>query len=66
MTFDQIRRLPVLVAIIVSGIAAVLLQPFLSESYIVVASLLGMLCAYLLHDKESEVMFEEALDEAND
>jgi len=54
MTFDQIRRVPVLAAICVSGVSAVLLKPLLSESYIVVASLLGMSCAYLLHDEREQ------------
>lgn len=51
MTFDQIRRYPVAVAIIVSGVSAVLLKPFISDSYIVVAALSGMLAAYLVSDK---------------
>jgi hypothetical protein len=55
MTFDQLRRLPILVAILVSGLLAVLLKPILSDSYIIVAALIGMVSAFLLarfRDKE--------------
>ena len=54
MTFDQIRRVPVLAAIVVSGVTAVLLKPYMSEGYIVVAALLGMACAYVLDQSTSE------------
>lgn len=46
MTFDQLKQRPIVVAMAVSGVLAVLLKPFFSESYIILASLAGMLCAY--------------------
>ncbi|MEM7360643.1 MAG: AzlC family ABC transporter permease [Pseudomonadota bacterium] len=46
MTFDQLKQRPVAVAMIVSGVLAVLLKPLFSESYIILASLAGMACAY--------------------
>jgi len=47
MTFDQIRRRPILIAIIVSGTVSVICKPFLSDSYIIVAGIAGMSAAYL-------------------
>ena len=46
MTFEAIRKLPVLVAVLVSGLSALLLQPHFQDAYIVMASLLGMLAAF--------------------
>ncbi|NND81576.1 MAG: AzlC family ABC transporter permease [Gammaproteobacteria bacterium] len=46
MTFDNLKNRPVVVAMLVSGSAAVLLKPYLSDSYIIIAALLGMLAAY--------------------
>jgi predicted branched-subunit amino acid permease len=46
MTFDQLRRLPILVAVLVSGLLAVMLKPILSDSYIIVAALIGMASAF--------------------
>lgn len=50
MTFTDLRRLPVLVAVIVSGTLSVLLKPVFTDSYIIVAALLGMLAAYFLKE----------------
>jgi len=47
MTFCDVRRRPVLVAIIVSAVAALILNSFFKETYIIIASLLGMGAAYL-------------------
>lgn len=47
MTFDRLGERPIFVAITVSGIAAVLLQPVFTDGYILIASLIGMACAYL-------------------
>jgi 4-azaleucine resistance transporter AzlC len=46
MTFDQLRRLPILIAVLISGSLAVVLKPFLSDSYILVATLVGMTSAF--------------------
>jgi len=54
MTFSELRKIPVLVAVVVSGVLAVLLKPIFSDSYIVVASLLGMLAAFLADKERSE------------
>lgn len=51
MTFSELRKFPVLIAVIVSGVTSVLLEPLFSESYIIIASLLGMLAAFLVHDE---------------
>lgn len=48
MTFDQIRQKPVAVAIVTSGLVAVLFKPFFSDSYIIIASLMGMFAGYLV------------------
>lgn len=50
MTFGDIRRFPVLLAILVSGVLSVILKPVLSDSHIIVAALLGMLAAYSLNE----------------
>ena len=54
MTFDQIRRVPVLVAMLVSGLLSVMLKPILVDSYIIVASIIGMFSAYYCSSRESE------------
>lgn len=47
MTFDQIRRRPIIVAIIVSACVSVICKPLLPDSYIIIAGLAGMCAAYL-------------------
>ena len=47
MTFDQLRRVPVLLAVLVSGTSSVLLKPLMPDSYIILAGILGMAVAYL-------------------
>lgn len=47
MTFDQLRQRPVLVAVLVSGLLAVGLKHWFSDSYIILAGLAGMLAGYL-------------------
>ena len=46
MTFDQLRDKTVFLAIVSSGVLAVMLQPFFDEAYIVIAAIGGMLIAY--------------------
>lgn len=53
MTFSELRRYPVLVAVLTSGLAAVLLKPILLDSYIVVAALVGMFSAYFCGDVQT-------------
>ena len=52
MTFNEIRRIPVAMAIIVSGSMAVLLRPHFPDSYILLASLTGMAAAFLSAEAE--------------
>ncbi|RBP48344.1 AzlC family ABC transporter permease [Arenicella xantha] len=47
MTFDQLRRFPIAVTVIVSGVSAVLLKPLFSDSYLVMAALLGMFAGFV-------------------
>lgn len=55
MTFDQLRRFPIFVAVFVSGVLAVLLKSIFADSYIIIASLLGMLAAFIVdHDPVEE------------
>lgn len=53
MTLDQISSHPEVLTVLVAGFAAVLLKPFLHESYILVASLLGMAVGYGLSEKKN-------------
>lgn len=47
MTFGELKQRPILIAVVVSGALSVALKPYLVESYIVVAALVGMLAAFL-------------------
>ena len=47
MTFDQLRRTPIALTVLVSGVAAVLLQPIFSDSYLLLAALLGMTAGFM-------------------
>jgi len=47
MTFSELRKYPILVAVIFSGVTAVLLKPLFNNSYIVISALVGMLAAYV-------------------
>lgn len=60
MTFGDIRRFPVLVAVLVSGFLSVALKPLLTDSYIIVAALLGMLAAYSLNEPSEPVDSDDA------
>jgi 4-azaleucine resistance transporter AzlC len=53
MTFAELRRYPVLVAVLMSGFTAVLLKPILADSYIVLAALVGMFSAYFCSGSET-------------
>jgi 4-azaleucine resistance transporter AzlC len=53
MTFTELRNYPILVAVLVSGLSAVLLQPVFSDSYIVIAALVGMSSAYICPDPQA-------------
>jgi len=46
MTFDQLKSRPEVLTVVVSGLAALLLKPLFPDSYIVIATLLGMLVGY--------------------
>ncbi|GHA02051.1 branched-chain amino acid ABC transporter permease [Arenicella chitinivorans] len=48
MTFDQVRKMPVAMTMLVSGVLAVFLQPVLPDSYLIFAALAGMVVGYLL------------------
>lgn len=52
MTFTDLRRFPVLVAVLVSGVLSVVLKPFFSDSYIIIAALFGMLAAYCMNESD--------------
>ena len=54
MTFTDLSRFPVLVAVLVSGVLSIILKPFFSDSYIVIAALLGMLSAYCCNEHDAE------------
>ncbi len=47
MTFGELRKYPVLIAVLVSGFTSIVLKPAFIDSYIILAALLGMLGAYL-------------------
>ena len=55
MTFDQLSSHPEILTVLVAGSAAVFLKPFLHESYILVASLLGMAVGYGLSQKKESI-----------
>ena len=59
MTFADLRRSPVLCAVIVSGFSSVLLKQFLVDMYIVVAALLGMAAAYVVETPGKETKGDE-------
>lgn len=59
MTFDQIRRRPILFAILISGSVSVICKPFFSDSYIVIAGVAGMCAAYLTDAKADKPELEE-------
>lgn len=46
MTFDQLRKFPIVVAVLVSGATAVLLKPLAPNAYVIIAALTGMCSAY--------------------
>lgn len=54
MTFNQIRKMPVAMTMLVSGVLAVLLKPVLPDSYLIIAALLGMVVGYLLDSEVTE------------
>jgi len=60
MTFGDVRQKPVLTAILVSGLSAVLLQPYLRDAYIVIASILGMAAAYFINERPLEQLSKPA------
>ncbi len=46
MTFDKVRQWPIALTILVSGVSSVMLKPYFTDSYIVIAGLLGMCVGY--------------------
>lgn len=47
MTFDQLRKMPIALSIIISGSLAVFLKPVFADSYIILAAIAGMCVGYL-------------------
>ena len=56
MTFDQLSSHPEILTVLVAGAAAVLLKPYLHESYILVASLMGMAVGYGLSQRKDSTV----------
>jgi 4-azaleucine resistance transporter AzlC len=54
MTFDQLRKMPVAMTMLISGVLAVVLKPMLPDSYLIIAALAGMVVGYLLDDEVDE------------
>lgn len=54
MTFGELRKRPILIAVLVSGVSAVLLKSFFSDTYIIIAAIAGMCVAYLCDDGGSD------------
>lgn len=54
MTFDQLRQRPIAVAMIVSGVLAVLIKPVFTDSYIILAALAGMSVAYCVAESSGQ------------
>ncbi len=50
MTFDQLTNKPQLATIIISGATAVVLKPVFPDSYIILATLIGMISGYCLSE----------------
>jgi 4-azaleucine resistance transporter AzlC len=48
MTFGELRRYPILISVLISGLLSIFLKPIFTDSYIVLAALLGMFGAYAL------------------
>jgi len=46
MTFGELRRFPILIAILVSGCLSVALKAYFTDSYIIIAALTGMVAAF--------------------
>lgn len=67
MTFGNLRikkgERAILVAVIVSGITAVLSRPILPDGYIMLAALLGMLCAYWCESEPIDSLAEDRVAE---
>lgn len=53
VTFGELRRLPIVLAISVSGFLSVILKPYFSDSYIIIAALTGMAVAYSVGEKNA-------------
>lgn len=54
MTFGELRRFPVLIAVLVSGVLSVTLKPYFNDSYIIIAAIMGMFTAFLVGTFVSE------------
>lgn len=48
MTFNHLKKIPEVATVIVSGLIAVLLKPHFAQSYIILATLIGMSTGYVL------------------
>jgi 4-azaleucine resistance transporter AzlC len=53
MTFEHIRRWPIALSMLTSGTLAVLLKPMFSDSYIIIATLIGMCVGYFVSEMEA-------------
>ena len=48
MTFSELKRFPILIAVLLSGISSILLKVYFSDSYIIIAALIGMAAAFVI------------------
>ena len=53
MTFGELRRFPIVIAVVVSGFLSVALKAYFSDSYIIIAALIGMAMAYSVKEEAS-------------
>jgi 4-azaleucine resistance transporter AzlC len=60
MTFDRLREWPVAVAIVVGGTMSILVKPYFTDSYIIVAGLIGMFAAYAVSSKTKNEVERES------
>ena len=52
LTFDRLREFPIVVAIVVAGVSSILVKPYFTDSYIIIAGLLGMFSAYFVEERK--------------
>ena len=54
MTCDQIRSIPIMVAIVVSAVVSVIAQAIAPDSYILIAGAAGMCAAYMVDNRKQQ------------